>query len=93
MTTKRDCACFVSGLSAGMALTFLFTPRSGAKFRNKIREKLNRGAQALREGKSAAKDALGREVEGVEAALDAWKSAYQTTTGRGQGAKSPHPAG
>jgi hypothetical protein len=86
MTTKRDCACFVSGLSAGMALMFFFTPRSGAQFRNQIREKVSRGAQALRDGKSAAKGALGREVEGMEAALEAGKRAYQTTTGRGQGA-------
>jgi hypothetical protein len=82
MTTKRDYACFVSGLSAGMAIAFLLTPRAGAEVRNQIKEKVNRGAQALREGKAAAAEVLEREVDGINSAIDAGKKAYQARTGR-----------
>jgi len=93
MTNIRDYACFVSGLSAGVALAFSFAPRSGAEFRNQIQAKVRRGADALREGKTAAGNALDRRMEGIGAALDAGKRAYQSTTGRVQRESTQQPAG
>lgn len=93
MATLRDCASFVSGLSAGMALAMLVTPRSGSAVRNGIREKVQRGTQVLKDGKSAAETVLERELEGIGAAVDAGKRAYRDTTGRGQTDAAPAAAG
>ncbi len=93
MATLRDCASFVSGLGAGVALAVLVTPRSGSEVRKGIREKVQRGTQVLKDGKTAAESALERELEGIEAAVDAGKRAYRDTSGRGQRDAVRAPAG
>ena len=84
MSRLHTCASFTVGLGAGMALASLFAPRTGSEVRNGIREGLNRGAQALKESKSAAGAALERKMGGFEAAIDAGKRAYRSKTGGDQ---------
>lgn len=92
MTSARDCAYFMSGLGAGLAIALLFAPRSGSAVRNEIRHTLQRGGQAIRDGKTVAAAALEREKEGLGAAIDAGKRAYQETTGRGRREAEPSAA-
>jgi hypothetical protein len=92
MTTIRDCASFVSGFGAGVALALLFAPRAGLEVRNEIREQVQRGAQALKDSKSAAEGALERELGGIGAAVDAGKRAYQDAARRGQESDAPATA-
>lgn len=82
MTSTRDCACFLSGLGAGVAVALLIAPRSGSQTRNEIRQKLEKGRQIFRDSKATAMETLEREKEGLEAAIDAGKRAYCETIER-----------
>lgn len=93
MTTIRECASFVSGLGAGVALALLFAPRAGCEVRTGVREQVRRGAQALKDGKSAAEGALERELDGIGAAVDAGKRAYHDAVRRGQRSSAPATTG
>ncbi len=91
MTTTRDCACFLSGLGAGVAVALLIAPRSGSQTRNEIRQSLEKGRRIFRDGKATAVETLEREKVGLQAAIDAGKRAYCETTGRSPAGSNAAP--
>ena len=52
--------------------------------RSQVKGRVNEGIKAIREGKAAMERAVGREVHGVNAAIDAGKRAYQVATSHSQ---------
>jgi gas vesicle protein len=58
MNVNRGSAllCFVTGLTAGIALTVLFAPRSGTATRDLIGRKVNEGQNWVKDKATAAQD-------------------------------------
>jgi gas vesicle protein len=80
--STRDCSSFFTGLGAGICLALVFAPKSGAQVRTGIQEKLDQGRHKIKETKTAAYQAVGREKDGISAAVVAGKQAYREATGR-----------
>lgn len=96
MDDNKSLSYFFLGLGVGVAVGMIFAPQAGAQTRTMIRTRATEGgdyirrrSSELREGASGlvdrGREAVGRQREQLNAALEAGRSAYREVVGGGQG--------
>ncbi|HNY39543.1 MAG TPA: YtxH domain-containing protein [Bryobacteraceae bacterium] len=100
MDEDRRISYFLLGLGVGVAVGFLFAPKSGTETRELIKSKAEEGKEFLArrgtEWKDSAtelldrgKQAVSRQKEQVAAAVEAGKQAYRETAGHTEPSADP----
>jgi gas vesicle protein len=90
---RNGISAFLLGLGVGVGIGMLFAPKSGEETRELIRNKAGEGSDFLKQRstefkQSAAewvdrgKDALGRQKENLNDAMDAGRRAYRDAVGQ-----------
>ena len=87
---KNGLASFLLGLGVGVGIGMLFAPKSGQETRELIKNKAGEGTDFLKqrtadvkqtatEWVEKGKDAIGRQKDNIDDAVDAGKQAYRDT--------------
>jgi gas vesicle protein len=90
---KNGLSVFLLGLGVGVGIGMLFAPKSGQETRELIKNKAGEGTDFLKqrtadvkqtatEWVEKGKDAIGRQKDNIEDAVDAGKQAYRDTVGQ-----------
>ena len=90
---KNGLSGFLLGLGVGVGIGMLFAPKSGQETRELIKNKAGEGTDFLKqrtadvkqtatEWVEKGKDAIGRQKDNIEDAVDAGKQAYRDTVGQ-----------
>ena len=90
---KNGLASFLLGLGVGVGIGMLFAPKSGQETREIIKNKAGEGTDFLKQRSAEAKqtatewvekgkEAIGRQKDNIEDAVDAGKQAYRDTVGQ-----------
>ena len=90
---KNGFSSFLLGLGVGVGIGMLFAPKSGAETRETIKSKAGEGADYLKnrtgdirqtanEWVDKGKEALNRQKENLNDAMEAGRQAYQDTVNR-----------
>src|ERR1035437_3551411 len=90
---KNGLSAFLLGLGVGVGIGMLFAPKSGQETRELIKNKAGEGTdfikqrtadvkQTATEWVEKGKDAIGRQKDNIEDAVDAGKQAYRDTVGQ-----------
>ncbi|HTS65672.1 MAG TPA: YtxH domain-containing protein [Candidatus Acidoferrales bacterium] len=85
---KNGLSAFLLGLGVGVGIGMLFAPKSGQETREYIKNKAGEGSEYLKQRGSEikdtastwvdkGKDALGRQKENLNEAMEAGKQAYR----------------
>ena len=89
---RNGISAFLLGLGVGVGIGMLFAPKSGEETRELIKNKAGEGSEFLKQRSSEikqsaaewvdrGKDALGRQKESLNDALEAGKRAYRDAVG------------
>ena len=100
---KNGLSSFLLGLGVGVGIGMLFAPKSGAETREAIKNKASEGAdfvkqrtgdvrQTAAEWVDKGKEALNRQRENLNDAMDAGRQAYQDTVNREAQGSGPSQA-
>ena len=100
MDDNKGLPYFLLGLGVGVAVGMLFAPKSGTETRTLIRSRAGEGGEyirrrgsELREGASGlidkSKEAVTRQRQQLNTALDAGRQAYREAVGGGAPGASP----
>jgi gas vesicle protein len=87
---KNGLASFLLGLGVGVGIGMLFAPKSGQETREIIKNKAGEGTDFLKQRSAEAKqtatewvekgkEAIGRQKDNIDDAVDAGKQAYRDT--------------
>jgi gas vesicle protein len=90
---KNGLSVFLLGLGVGVGIGMLFAPKSGQETRELIKNKAGEGTDFLKQRSAEVKqtatewvekgkDAIGRQKDNIEDAVDAGKQAYRDTVGQ-----------
>src|ERR1035438_5578333 len=90
---KNGLSSFLLGLGVGVGIGMLFAPKSGQETRELIKNKAGEGTDFLKQRSAEVKqtatewvekgkDAIGRQKDNIEDAVDAGKQAYRDTVGQ-----------
>jgi gas vesicle protein len=90
---KNGLSVFLLGLGVGVGIGMLFAPKSGQETRELIKNKAGEGTDFLKQRSAEVKqtatewvekgkDAIGRQKDNIEDAVEAGKQAYRDTVGQ-----------